>query len=75
MQLGGKPVQIELTKDLTKYDPICTVGQKGMTIPNHKCGLYGSFDDFVAVRFDNGAILDIAYNSLNILTESDKQLK
>jgi len=75
MQLGGNPVQVELTTDLTKYDSRCAVGQKGMTIPNHKCGLYGSFDDFVAVRFDNGAILDIAYNSLNILTESDKQLK
>ena len=75
MQLGGKPVQIELTKDLTKYDSRCTVGQKGMTMPNHKCGLFGGFDDFVAVTFDNGAILDIAYNSINILTESNKQLK
>ena len=75
MQLGGKPVQVELTVDLTRYDSRCTVGQKGMTIPNHKCGLYGSFDHFVAVRFDNGAVMDIAYKSLNILTESDKQLK
>jgi hypothetical protein len=73
MQLGGNPVQVELTTDLTRYDSRCTAGQKGMTIPNHKCGLYGSFDHFVAVRFDNGAVMDIAYNSLNILTESDNK--
>ena len=73
MQLGGKPVQVELTKDLTAYDSRCTAGQKGMTIPNHKCGMYGSFDHFVAVRFDNGAVMDIAYNSLIILTEPGEQ--
>jgi hypothetical protein len=73
MQLGGKPVQVELTKDLTAYDSRCKVGQKGMTIPNHKCGMYGSFDHFVAVRFDNGAVMDIAYNSLIILTEPCEQ--
>lgn len=73
MQLGGKPVQVELTKDLTAYDSRCTVGQKGMTIPSYKCGLYGSFDHFVAVRFDNGAVMDIAYNSLIILTEPGEQ--
>jgi len=72
MQLGGKPVQVELTVDLRMYDSRCKVGEKGMTIPNHKCGLYGSFDHFVAVKFDNGAVMDIAYNSLNILSESDK---
>ena len=73
MQLGGKPVQVELTVDLRMYDSRCKVGEKGMTIPNHKCGLYGSFDHFVAVRFDNGAVMDIAYNSLNILTEPGEQ--
>ena len=73
MQLGGKPVQVELTVDLRMYDSRCKVGEKGMTIPNHKCGLYGSFDHFVAVRFDNGAVMDIAYNSLNILTEPSEQ--
>jgi hypothetical protein len=72
MQLGGKPVQVELTVDLTEYDSRCKVGEKGMTIPNYKCGLYGSFDHFVAVKFDNGAVLDIAYNSLNILNELEK---
>jgi len=74
MQLGGKPVQVELTVDLRMYDSRCKVGEKGMTIPNHKCGLYGSFDHFVAVRFDNGAVMDIAYNSLNIPTEPSEQI-
>lgn len=66
MQLGGKPVRVKLKVDLTKYDSRCKEGQEGTTIPNYKCGMYGSFDHFVAVRFDNGAVLDIAYNSLEI---------
>jgi hypothetical protein len=74
MQLGGNPVQVELTVDLRMYDSRCKVGEKGMTIPNHKCGMYGSFDHFVAVKFDNGAVMDIAYNSLNILTEPGEQI-
>ena len=71
MQLGGNPVPVELTTDLTKYDERCTVGQKGMTIPNHKCGIFGSYDHFVAVRFDNGAVMDIAYNSLKTLETAE----
>ena len=64
MQLGGKSKEVELKVDLTRYDSRLTVGQKGMTIPNKKCGMYGSFDTFVAVRFDCGAVSDIAINSL-----------
>lgn len=66
MQLGGKPIRVKLKVDLTKYDSRCEVGQEGITIPNYKCGTYGSFDHFVAIRFDNGAILDIAYSGLEI---------
>ena len=64
MQLGGTPQQVELNTDLTRYDNRLTVGQKGMTIPNRKIGIYGSYDTFVAVKFDCGAVLDIAINSL-----------
>lgn len=67
MQLGGEPKRVKLKVDLTKYDSRCTVGVEGTTIPNYKCGLYGGFDHFVAVRFDSGAILDIAYNSLEFI--------
>jgi hypothetical protein len=67
MQLGGEPKSVKLKVDLTKYDKRCIEGSIGTTIPNHKVGMYGSFDHFVAVRFDNGAVLDIAYNSLEML--------
>lgn len=69
MQLGGPPVRVKLTTDLTRYDHCCVEGSMGTTIPNTKFGMYGSFDHFVAVRFDNGAAMDIAYNSLEILKE------
>jgi hypothetical protein len=29
--------------------------------------MWGSYDHFVAVKFDNGAILDIAYDGLEML--------
>jgi len=29
--------------------------------------MWGSWDTFVAVRFDNGAVLDIAYKSLEFI--------
>jgi len=77
MQLGGEPKRVKLKVDLTKYDSRCTEGVEGFTIPNYKCGLYGSFDHFTAVRFDSGAVLDIAYNSLdfiNVETTEDKEL-
>jgi hypothetical protein len=64
MQLGGKPKKVKLKVDLTRYDNRLTIGQKGITIPNSKIGMYGSLDTFVAVKFDCGAVLDIAINSL-----------
>lgn len=67
MQLGGKPIRVKLKVDLTKYDSRCKEGVEGVTIPNYKCGMYGSFDHFVAIRFDSGAVLDVAYNSLELL--------
>jgi hypothetical protein len=67
MQLGGKPQSVRLKVDLTKYDNRCTVGSTGKTIPDYKVGMWGGYDDFVAVQFDNGAILDVAYSGLEIL--------
>ena len=64
MQLGGKPVKVKLITDLTKYDSRCTSGQEGMTLPNVKLSMWGEWDTFVAVQFDNGARMDIAINSL-----------
>lgn len=71
MQLGGPPVRVRLSVDLTRYDSRCVEGSLGTTIPNHKFGLYGSFDHFVAVRFDNGASMDIAYSSLEIFDDEE----
>lgn len=69
MQLGGKSEEVKLKVDLTKYDTRCIAGSTGKTIPNYKCSMWGSMDHFVAVRFDNGAILDIAYSSLEFNVE------
>ncbi len=67
MQIGGVPLKVELKVDLTKYDERCSVGQIGETVPNHSFSSFGNFDDFVAVRFENGAEMDVAYSSLNLL--------
>jgi hypothetical protein len=74
MQLGGPPVRVRLTTDLTRYDSRCIEGSLGTTIPNRKFGLYGSFDHFVAVRFDNGSAMDIAYRSLEIIEDEKLDL-
>lgn len=67
MQIGGKPIKVKLTVDLTKYDARCVKGSTGKTVPNHKVGTWGGLDTFVAVAFDNGALMDIAYNSLEMV--------
>lgn len=67
MQQGGESKRIKLSVDLTRYDPRLVLGALGNTIPNVKIGLYGSSDSFVAVKFDSGATLDIAYRSLTII--------
>ena len=66
-QLGGIPIRVKLTCDLTRYDRRLTEGQEGMTIPSYKCSEWGSMESFVAVRFDCGATLDILWKSLEIL--------
>ena len=38
-----------------------------MTLPNVKLSMWGEWDTFVAVQFDNGAKMDIATNSLKTL--------
>ena len=69
MQIGGKARKVKLNADLTKYDSRCVEGSTGTTIPNYKVGIWGGTDRFVAVRFDNGAVLDILYNSLEFIDE------
>lgn len=64
MQISGSPKKVKLKVDLTKYDNRLNVGQEGMTIPNCKLSSWGSYDTFVAVKFECGAKLDIAINSL-----------
>lgn len=71
MQIGGKPRKVKLLTDLTKYDARCVIGSTGTTMPNHRVGLWGDLDTFVAVHFDNGAILDVLYKSIEI-AETDK---
>jgi len=71
MQILGKPVRVKLTADLTRYDPRCKKGELGWTIPNVKLSIYGSMDSVTAVRFDNGAKMDVFYKSLEILKDKE----
>lgn len=64
MQYGGEKRRVVLTKDLTKYNSLCEIGIFGWTIPMEHFTDWGKMDDFVAVRFDNGAELDVTYSSL-----------
>jgi len=71
MQISGDPRYVRLEVDLTKYDSRCKENEQGWTIPDYKVGVWGSQDRFVAVRFDNGACLDVLWRSLEII-EKDK---
>jgi len=63
-QLGGEPKRVKLKVDLTNYDPRLIKGSEGTTIPYKYFSMYGKYDTFVAVKFDCGASLDVAINSL-----------
>jgi hypothetical protein len=64
MQNGGNPTRVKLMVDLTRYNEKCKIGELGWTIPNVKFSIWGSTDRFVAVNFDNGAKLDVLWESL-----------
>ena len=67
MQIAGEPKRVKLKVDLTKYDNKCKIGSLGYTIPDVKLSIWGSQDRFVAVKFDNGAQLDVLWNSLEVI--------
>ena len=69
MQHGGEPLRVTLTVDLTKYDSRCVVGSEGYTVPYGKLTAFGGFDHFVTVKFDSGAMLDIARSGLKYENE------
>ena len=64
MQEGGEKRRVRLMKDLTKYNSLCTFDTMGWTVPLVHFTDWGKSDDFVAVRFDNGVEMDVAYGSL-----------
>lgn len=71
MQIAGKPLRVKLKVDLTEYNSLCKVGSIGYTIPDIKLSIWGSQDRFVAVRFDNGAQLDVLWDSLEVISENE----
>ena len=73
MQTAGKPLRVKLKTDLTKYDNRCKIGSLGYTIPDIKLSIWGSQDRFVAVKFDNGAKLDVLIDSLEIINEDGEK--
>jgi len=69
MEMSRSPRKVILNVDLTKYDPRCEKDSRGNTMPMVKLSPFGSFDHFVAVKFDNGAQLDVAINSLTFVQD------
>lgn len=67
MEMSKNPRKVILNVDLTKYDSRCTKDSKGSTMPMVKLSSFGSFDHFVAVKFESGAQLDVAINSLTFI--------
>lgn len=67
MQIAGEPKRVRLKVDLTKYDSRCKISSLGYTMPDMKLSIWGSQDRFVAVRFDNGAQLDVLWNNLEVI--------
>ena len=72
MQISGKPIRIKLKVDLTRYDSHYKKDEQGWTIPDYKVGIWGSQDRFVAVKFDNGACLDVLWESLEIIDKTEE---
>ena len=64
MQLGGQPKRMILTVDLTKYHPSAKEGARCITIPDVKLSMWGTYDRFVAVGFDEGGSLDVLWSGL-----------
>jgi hypothetical protein len=59
-------VRVKLTKDLTRYDERLVIGAEGDTCePQSKWAR--SNDNFVGVRFDNGACLDLVCSGLEVI--------
>lgn len=68
MQISGKPQRVKLKVDLSKYDSRRKKDEEGWTISDFKVSIWGSQDRFVAVKFDNGACLDILWTSLELIS-------
>ncbi|MBU3089805.1 hypothetical protein KPL42_15065 [Clostridium gasigenes] len=61
-------IKVELKTDLTKYGEGLIAGIKGITIGQQ--GIWSrSNDNFITVKFENNIILDILWNSLEIIDE------
>jgi len=68
MQIEGIPKRVRLKVNLERYGKGLAENALGWTIPNTKISIWGSFDRFVAVKFDNGIRIDVLYKSLEFLT-------
>ncbi|MBB6624803.1 hypothetical protein H7E67_15280 [Clostridium gasigenes] len=61
-------IKVELKTDLTKYGEGLIAGIKGITIGQQ--GIWSrSNDNFITVKFENNIILDVLWNSLEIIDE------
>lgn len=64
---SGK-LRVKLIVDLTRYDSRCVIGSLGSTGYGEAYSMWARGSDrFTGVRFDNGARLDILWDSLEVL--------
>lgn len=76
MQTSGESKRVRLTVDLTRYDPRCKIGELGWTMPDMAYSSWAKFyDRFVAVKFDNGAKLDVLTKSIEQVEDDPQQSK
>jgi hypothetical protein len=57
-------MKMRLKVDLTKYNAIALIDSCCLTVPGFKCSMWGSLDRFVAVRFNDGSMLDVLWDGL-----------
>lgn len=73
MQIAGSPTRVRLTADLRRYHHHLIAGVDGTTLPDVKFGFWGTWDRFVAVKFDCcGVGLDVLWTSLTALDTEEE---
>ena len=64
-------LRVRLKEDLTRYHPNAKEGALGWTLPEVQCSMWGTYDRFWAVQFDEGGRLDLLSKGLEVIDHPD----